>query len=122
MTKIQFFEEFDVWKESRAIVGAVYSLTRHEAFSRDFALSDQIRRASISVLSNIAEGYESQTHNVFIRHLGIAKGSCGEVRAQLYVALDLHYISDREFSELAERCRKTARQLSSLIAYLRRLS
>jgi four helix bundle protein len=69
-------------------------------------------------MSNVAEGYESQTENVFIRHLGIAKGSCGEVRSQLYVALDQQYITEEEFTLLADLCRKNARQIASLIRYL----
>jgi four helix bundle protein len=73
-------------------------------------------------MSNIAEGYESQTNRVFIRHLGIAKGSTGEVRSQLYVALDQEYISETEFSALAELCKKESRQLSSLIAYLKHVT
>jgi four helix bundle protein len=122
VTAIKSVEEFEVWKASRAIVRAVYDLTRLEAFMRDFGLRDQIRRASISVMRNIAEGYESQTENVFIRHLGIAKGSCGEVRSQLYVALDQRYITGAESTMLAGRCCKNARQPSSLIRYLNRSS
>jgi four helix bundle protein len=119
MTKIRSFEEFEVWKASRVIVREIYHLSKRESFTHDYGLKDQIRRASISIMSNIAEGYESQTENVFIRHLGIAKGSCGEVRSQLYVALDQQYITMAEFVSLLELCQKTARQLSSLLEYLK---
>ena len=73
-------------------------------------------------MSNIAEGYESQTENVFIRHLGIAKGSAGEVRSQLYVALDQGYISNEEFESLSELSRKASRQIANLIQYPKRSS
>jgi four helix bundle protein len=122
VTKIRSFEEFEVWKASRAVVCAVYGLTRREAFTQDFRLKDQIRKASISVMSNIAEGHESQTENVLIRHLGIAQGSCGEVRSQLYVALDQQYITEAEFTVLTDLCCKNARQISALIGYLKRSS
>ena len=122
MTKIRSFEECEVWRDSHAIVREIYGLTRREDFTSDFGLKDQIRRASISIMSNIAEGYESQTENVFIRHLGIAKRSCDEVLPQLYVAFDQHYISEAGFMPLTELCRKTARRLSSLSRYLKRSS
>jgi four helix bundle protein len=120
MKEIKTFEDFEVWKDGRNIVNQIYDLTRHTAFAADFALKDQLRRASVSIVSNIAEGYESQTENVFIRHLGIAKGSCGEVRSQLYVAFDQHYVSKTEFNTVAEQCRKTSRRLSALMKYLKR--
>jgi four helix bundle protein len=87
-------------------------------FARDFGLRDQMRRASISIMSNIAEGFESQTQVLFIQFLGRTKGSAGEVRAQLYIALEQSYITDDEFKSafsLAELCSK---QPASLIRYL----
>jgi len=119
MGSIKSFEEFEVWKTGREIARQVYSLSRRTAFAADFGLKDQICRASVSIISNIAEGYESQTNNLFIRHLRIAKGSAGEVRSHLYVALDQKYIAEAEFKALTELCRKTSRQLSSLIEYLK---
>jgi four helix bundle protein len=118
MGSVRSFEDFDVWKTGREIVRQLYDLTRRKAFATDFALRDQLGRASISIVSNIAEGYESQTNKVFIRHLAIAKGSAGEVRSQLYIALDQNYISKVEFDDLSELCKKASRQLSSLIRYL----
>jgi four helix bundle protein len=120
MKHVKSFEEFEVWKAGRDIVRQVYCLNRREAFAPDFELKNQIRRAAISIISNIAEGYDSQTKKVFIRHLGIAKGSLGEVRSQLYAALDQKYITEAEFQSLAELCRRTSRQLSSFISYLNR--
>ncbi len=96
----------------------IYSLSSSGTFARDFGLRDQMRRASISIMSNIAEGFESQTQAIFIRFLGIAKGSAGEVRAQLYVALEQKYITREEFESvfsLAELCSK---QLTRFIQYL----
>jgi four helix bundle protein len=119
MQPAKSFEDFEVWKSGREITGQVYSLARRKAFAADYALKGQICRASISIMSNIAEGYESHTRNTFIRYLGIAKGSCGEVRSQLYVAFDQNYISEKEFKALAELCRRTSRQISALILYLK---
>ncbi len=116
------FEDFEVWRTSRDITCRLYSLTRQRNFGRDFALSGQIRRASISIMSNIAEGYETQTRRTFIRHLGIAKGSAGEVRSQLYIALDQDYITQSEFSDLTDLSKKVSRQLSALIRYLSSLN
>jgi four helix bundle protein len=85
---IKSFEEFVIWQTAREITRQVYRLAKRKGFIQDFGLKNQICRASISIMSNIAEGYESQTQKIFIRHLNIAKGSAGEVRSQLYVALE----------------------------------
>jgi four helix bundle protein len=119
MTTIRSFEEFDVWQTAREISRRIYALSRRKPFAYDYGLKDQICRSSVSIMSNIAEGYESLTRKVFIRHLGIAKGSAGEVRAQLFIALDQNYITDLEFRDLAEMCKKVSRQLSALIDYLK---
>jgi four helix bundle protein len=113
MGTIKSFEEFEVWAIARDITRRNYCLRKGKAFAADFALRNQICRAAISVMSNIAEGYESQTEIVFIRHLAIAKGSAGEVRSQLYVALDQNYITDAEFSFLLELSKKVSRQLAA---------
>ena len=120
MGTIKSFEEFEVWNTARDITCRIYSLTKLKAFSADFALRDQIRRASISIMFNIAEGYESQTESVFVKHLGIAKGSAGEVRSQLYIALDQKYIENAEFKALTDECKRVSRQIASLIRYLKR--
>jgi four helix bundle protein len=96
----------------------IYAMGNQTGFNRDFGLRDQIRRAAVSVLSNIAEGFESRTDVQFINFLGTARASAGEVRAQLYVALDQKYIADEQFKEsytLAEKC---ARQIAKFIVYL----
>jgi four helix bundle protein len=120
MTSLKSFEEFEVWQTAREITCWVYTLTKKGSFSADFGLKDQICNAAISIMSNIAEGYESQTENVFIRHLGIAKGSAGEVRSQLYVALDQNYITNPEFQDLTDRCKRISRQIAVLMDYLKK--
>lgn len=119
MGSLKSFEEFEVWGAAREITCRIYDLTKKTTFSKDFELIGQIRSASISVMSNIAEGYESQTKNVFIRYLSIAKGSAGEVRSQLYVALDQKYISESELNTMTELVKRASRQIASLIQYLK---
>lgn len=119
MATAKRFEELDVWRRSRELTNLIYSFSKSGAFSRDFALRDQIRRASISIMSNIAEGFESSTQQTFIKYLGHAKASAGEVRTQLYIVKDQGYISEEDFEiafEMAEICSK---QLSRFIQYLK---
>ncbi len=108
----------EVWKTSRDLTRKINELTRNDAFSRDFGLRDQMRRSSVSIMSNIAEGFESRTNILFKDYLGRAKASAGELRAQVYVANDIGYINAREFSELHGICEKCSRQLSKFIQYL----
>jgi len=118
MAGITRFEEIESWKTARRLTSMVYELGNQTGFNRDFGLRDQIRRASVSVMSNIAEGFESRTDVQFVNFLGMAKASAGEVRAQLYVALDQTYITEEQFKDsysLAESC---ARQIAKFIAYL----
>lgn len=118
MPTISRFEEIEAWQLARELTNMVYGFTRREAFSRDFGLTDQICRASVSVMSNIAEGFESQTQAQFIRYLGIAKASVAEVRSQLYVALDQQYISKDEFQRTFDLSYKTLRKIVRFSAYL----
>ncbi len=97
MVRIERFEDVKGWQKGRELCREVYRVTNQRVFSRDYGLRDQIWCAAVSVISNIAEGFEGQNNNVFIRHLYIAKGSSGEVRAQAYVALDQGYISQAYF-------------------------
>jgi four helix bundle protein len=114
------FEETEVWKESRDLVKIIYQLTRKGAFGKDYGLTDQIRRAGVSVMSNIAEGFERGTNGEFMHFLFMAKGSAGEVRSQLYVAFDQGYLSDAELERSHEQCRIVSSQLGKLIQYLKR--
>jgi four helix bundle protein len=116
---IKSFEEFAVWQIAREITRQVYLFTKRKGFIQDSGLKNQICRASISIMSNIAEAYESQTQKIFIRHLSIAKGSAGEARSQLYIALDQNYISAEEFNALTELSIRVSRQIATLINYLK---
>ncbi len=119
MVTIQRFEDLKVWKIARELTREVYELTGQGRFSRDYGLRDQIRRASVSVMSNISEGFESQTQALFITYLGRAKASAGEVRSQLYVALDLDYISREQYRATIQITEECSRQLFGFIKYLK---
>jgi len=118
MAAITRFEEIESWKTSRQLTNSVYAHTNQAGFNRDFGLRDQIRRASISVMSNIAEGFESRTDVQFINFLGMARASAGEVRAQLYIALDQKYITEEQFKETYATAETCARQIANFIKYL----
>lgn len=118
MAGITRFEEIEAWKTARQLTTLIYTVSEQGIFARDFGLKDQIRRASVSAMSNIAEGFESRTDTQFINFLGHAKGSSGEVRSQLYVALDLKYISQEQFAEAYEFADKASRQISRFMDYL----
>ena len=116
---IKYFEDLEVWKEARHLTRQVYQITHDAAFSRDFGLRDQIRRAAVSVMSNIAEGFERGGNQEFIQFLYIAKGSCGEVRSQLYIGLDQGYMQPSEFNELMTSVKRLSVMISNFIDYLR---
>ncbi len=118
--KINRFEELNIWKLSLRITKEIYDLTAKREFSRDFGLRDQVRRAMISVSSNIVEGFEKRNNNEFIRFLKIAKGSVGETRNQLYIALAVNYIIKQEFEESNKELEELANQIGSFINYLER--
>ncbi len=119
MTKIASFEEIESWKLARRLTKEIYRLTSEGQFSLDFGLKDQIRRASVSILSNIAEGFERGGDKEFSQFLAIAKGSCGELRSQLYVALDQRYIDPDRFRSLLQLATEISQLLSGLMRYLR---
>lgn len=118
MTAIARFEDIEAWKTARQLTNSVYAHTNQAGFNRDFGLRDQIRRASVSVMSNIAEGFESRTDVQFINFLGMARASAGEVRAQLYISLDQKYISEEQFKETFAVAQTCARQISNFMKYL----
>jgi four helix bundle protein len=113
-------EEMKVYQKARALSKRIYDLIRNKPFSNDYWLSDQIRRASVSILSNISEGFERGTNAEFIQFLYFAKGSCSEVRAQLTVAFDQNYISEACYNELIDTCCFISSMLFNLIQYLRK--
>jgi len=118
MTAITRFEDIEAWKTSRQLTNSIYAQSNQAGFNRDFGLRDQIRRASISVMSNIAEGFESRTDVQFINFLGMARASAGEVRSQLYIAFDQKYITDEQFKESYATAETCARQIAKFIKYL----
>jgi four helix bundle protein len=118
MPTITRFEEIEAWQTARELTKLIYSLTEEAKLSRDFGLKDQIRRASVSIMSNISEGFESQTQAQFIRYLGLAKASAGEVRSQLYVCRDLEYVAQDQYSNAFAISEKVSRQLARFISYL----
>jgi len=119
MAKVENFEDLEVWKLARKLTGKVYALSRSGAFSKDYGFRDQICRASVSIVSNIAEGFERRSNHQFMQFLDIANGSAGEVRAQLYIALDLGYITQKEFQETVKDITSIGKMLTSLIRHLR---
>ena len=120
MATIHHFEDIQAWKKGRELRKSVYQHSKRGEFARDFALKDQIRRAAMSVTSNIAEGFERGGNREFLQFLSTAKGSCGEVRDQLYVALDEAYITETEFKTLQESCFEVGRLIAGFMAYLSR--
>ncbi|HMO80425.1 MAG TPA: four helix bundle protein [Pyrinomonadaceae bacterium] len=119
MARIERFEDLEVWKLTFEIANDVYDLSSREPFSRDFALRDQIRRCAISVFSNIAEGFERDGNKEFINFLAIAKGSCGELRAQMLFAHRRGYITEEEINGLLDRVKQVSNQVSGFQRYLR---
>lgn len=113
------FEDLEVWIAAKDASVMIYKITENESLKKDFGLKDQIRRASISVISNIAEGFERNGNKEFIQFLSIAKGSAGEVRAQLYIIKELEFINEEEFTLLNEKVTQVSKMLSGFINYLK---
>lgn len=119
MAKFNSFEEIISWQKARELNKEIYYLTsNNNSFSKDFGLRDQIRRSSISISSNIAEGFERETTKEFIRFLYIAKASAGEFRSQLYLAFDLKYVNIEEFEKLKLKVNEVSKLISGLLKYL----
>jgi four helix bundle protein len=116
---VKSFEDLNVCKQARQLTQETYRLTRTERFSRDFGLRDQMQRAAVSIMSNIAEGFERGGNQEFIQFLYVAKASCGEVRSQLYVALDQGYATPNEAEKLLQSFKRLSGMISNLISYLR---
>jgi four helix bundle protein len=112
-------EDIEVWQRGCRLAVDVYSMSKAGLLSKDYGLRDQIRRAAVSISSNIAEGYERESDKEFARFLYIAKGSCGELRTQLYIAKALNYISNTDSDKLILECKEISSMLAGLIKYLR---
>ena len=118
MGKFNSFEEINSWQKARVFNKKVYLVTENTNFQKDFDFTRQIRRASISISSNIAEGFERNTDKEFIYFLYVAKASAGEVRSQLFLAFDLDYIIKEEFEKILESVTEISKLLSGFIKYL----
>ena len=120
MATFKKFEDIEAWKKARELTSQVYRISRIGAFAKDFALRDQIRRASVSIMSNIAEGYDRSGTGEFVQFLSTAKGSAAEVKCQLYVALDQDYVDNSTFRELTSLATEIGNMIAGLMNYLRR--
>src|SRR5580698_6699336 len=112
MARIARFEDVEAWKKGRELRRAIYNCSRNDAFGKEFGLRDQIRRAAVSVTSNIAEGFERGGNKEFIQFLANSKGSCGELRDQLYAALDEQYMTKEQFEILYRNALEVSRIIS----------
>jgi four helix bundle protein len=119
MGTFRSFEDIEAWQKARSLTSRIYSESNSGKFQRDFGLRDQIRRASVAVMSNIAEGFERAGNKEFLQFLSIAKGSAGEVKSQLFVALDQSYISKERFDELLGLANEVGQMIGGLMRYLR---
>jgi four helix bundle protein len=119
MATFQRFEDIVVWQKSRELTREIYRISKQGPFSKDFGLQDQIRRASMSIMSNIAEGFERSGSGEFMQFLAIAKGSTGEVKSQLYVAIDQEYLDKKTFDKLFTVVTEISKMLAALMSYMR---
>jgi len=118
--KITRFEDLDCWKESRILNKLAYNITKRGGISSDYRLRDQLLGTSISVMNNIAEGFDSQSNNEFIRFLQIARRSVSELESCLYIALDQNYISKNEFDNIFKQSEKVKQVIDGFLRYLRK--
>jgi four helix bundle protein len=108
------FEDLNVWQKARILTRLVYEITRDGEFARDYGLSNQMQRASVSIMSNIAEGHERNNPKEFRRYLVIARASCAELRCQFYIAYDVGYIDQNSFESYLNQCLEVSRMLRGL--------
>ncbi len=120
MGKVEKFEDLIAWQKARCLVREVYKVTGHGPFEKDYSLKDQIRRAAVSVMSNLAEGFERFNPGEFHQFLMVSKSSCAEVRSQLFVALDVGYIDTERFDQLQSMAQETSRVVGGLRASIQR--
>ena len=118
MPKLTRFEDLMCWQEARKIVNDIYKICRINEFRKDFGLADQVKRAAVSIMANISEGFSRRGNKEFIQFLFISKASAAELQSHLYVALDQGYLKQEKFSSLYENIDKVQRQISNLIKYL----
>jgi len=118
--KVEKFEDLVAWQKARELTKQIYEITKQGAFSKDYGLCDQIRRATVSVMSNLAEGFERGSSSEFHQFIVIAKASCAEVRSQLYVAHDAGYISQPQFDNASNLAEEVSRIIGGLKAAVKK--
>lgn len=119
MAKIEKFEDIIAWQKALELSNDIYNVTNKEKFSKDYGLKDQIRRAAVSIVSNISEGFERDSNNQFIYFLLVAKGSAGELRAQIYIAKNQNYITQEEFELLNTKVIEVSKTIGGFVNYLK---
>jgi four helix bundle protein len=119
MATISSFEDLKVWQLARELAREIYSLTSKGSFAKDFELKNQINKSAGSIMDNIAEGFERGGNKEFSQFLSISKGSCGEVRSQLYRALDRNHVPENELESAKNKALEVSRQLAGFITYLK---
>jgi len=117
--KITRFEDLECWQQARELVKMIYDLIKNKGFSKDYRLTNQITGAGISIMNNIAEGFDSQSNNEFMRFLKISRRSISETQTCLYVAVDEDYIDRKEFNNTYGKCERTRKVIDGLLRYLR---
>ncbi len=114
--KICNFEDIESWQQGRELVKIIYDIFRD---NKDFAFTNQINRASLSIITNIAEGFDRGTNKEFIQYLIFARGSVSEVKSLIYIAYDLKYINENDFKGILERCNTISKMINGFIKYLK---
>ena len=118
--KVDRFEDLDAWKVARELSNLIYAFGRETGFAKDYGFKDQVQRAAVSVMNNIAEGFERGSNKDFAKFLFIARASTGEVRSMLYLALDQKYITDDQFNEAYNLCVRESQLCWGLIRHLQK--
>lgn len=118
--KITKFEDLECWQEARKLMKMIYEITKNNSFSKDYSLKGQIIEAGISIMNNIAEGFDSQSNIEFIRFLRYSRRSTSEVQSCLYIALDQNYITKQMLDKIYEQCDKVRQIIDGFIRYLRK--
>ncbi len=116
--KIERFEDIKSWKKARKVTNTVYDFTDERPFAMDYGLKDQVRKSCVSIMSNIAEGFEREGNREFLNFLSIAKGSCAEACSQLYIAFDRGYISRNEFAKVKTELKEIGKLIGGFMSYL----
>jgi four helix bundle protein len=119
MAKIERFEDIQAWQTARELNKDIYAITMNHSFSKDYSLKDQVRRASVSIMANIAEGFGRRSNKEFANFLNMAHGSAAEVQCHLYAALDQHYIEQKDFSALYNKVEEVSKMIQGFMNYFR---